>query len=257
MDFTSIMLISLGILISIISAAIGIGGGSLLVPLLHLGLSLDMRFSIGSASLGVLALGLFGSLKYYRSGYVSKRLGLLVAVTVIPSSMIGAYLTSIINSDILAFIFSLILFYVAVRMFILRIPEETEADTSTHNVRPIYIPIYVIIGLLAGMLGIGGGAMLIPFFILIQKIHTRIAIATSMLIIMIRSVFTVPVYYLVNNIILEIAVPIMIGMALGAYVGAQFSIRTRTPVLRKIFGVFLGFVSIRMAFPLIVALIFG
>jgi|Deesub1362B_J571_1020462.scaffolds.fasta_scaffold00004_487 hypothetical protein len=252
MDIASLILIPIGLLISIVSAAIGIGGGSLLVPLFHLAYSLEMRFAVGSASLGVLALGMFGSLKYYRSGYISKKLGLLVASTVIPASMLGAYLTVIINSEVLAFIFSIVLFYAAIRMFILRIPEEGATDTSIHNVHWKYIPIYLVIGVLSGMLGIGGGAMLIPVFILIQRIHTRIAIATSTLIILFRTLFTVPVYYMVNNIIFEYAIPIMIGMGIGAYMGAFISVRTRTPILRKIFGLFLGFISLRMAYPLII-----
>jgi len=105
-------------------------------------------------------------------------------------------------------------------------------------------------GILGGLLGIGGGIIIIPALIFLFGFSQHMAQGTTL-------AFMVPPigllaawqYYKQGFVDLKIAGLICIGFFVGGFFGAKFANQIPDQILRKIFGVFLLLISLRMIFP--------
>lgn len=111
----------------------------------------------------------------------------------------------------------------------------------------------LIVGLLAGAysgaLGVGGGTIMIPAMIYLFGLTQHQAQGTS-LAALLPPVFILAVwrYYQEGNVNIPIAVYIAIGFTVGAFFGADFVQGIPDAVLRKVFGVLLLFLGLKMFF---------
>lgn len=111
-----------------------------------------------------------------------------------------------------------------------------------------------VVGLLAGLLGIGGGliivpvlVVLLPFFDVIPAEHAMVvAIATSLASIIITSVSSVRAHHKRNNVSWNIALPVMLGAGLGALLVGYLAHNLSGNTLQLIFGVAVGILALRM-----------
>jgi uncharacterized membrane protein YfcA len=79
-----------GGVIGFASGVLGLGGGFLLVPLLHFWLRLDMKTAFGTSLAVVGAITIPGAIVHYFLGHVDLRLGILLIIGVIPGALIGS-----------------------------------------------------------------------------------------------------------------------------------------------------------------------
>lgn len=112
-----------------------------------------------------------------------------------------------------------------------------------------YVLLGLTAGLLSGTLGIGGGAILVPSLVFLFGLTQHQAQGTS-LAIMLPPVFILAVmrYYQAGQVKIPIAIFAAIGLTLGALLGAHFVQYISDANLRKLFGVFLIAVGIKMVF---------
>ncbi|MBL7661161.1 sulfite exporter TauE/SafE family protein [bacterium] len=107
---------------------------------------------------------------------------------------------------------------------------------------------YVILGLVtgafAGIFGLGGGVILIPALIAIFGINPHLAMGTSLAVIIPTAVSGVIRQFQYNNVDLKLAVYIMIGSVVGAWIGATISNQLSVAVLKKAFGVMLILIGV-------------
>ncbi|HEX9666548.1 MAG TPA: sulfite exporter TauE/SafE family protein [Thermodesulfobacteriota bacterium] len=109
------------------------------------------------------------------------------------------------------------------------------------------ILIGLVAGIASGFFGIGGGLLMIPamvyFFNLTQHQAqgTSLAVLTPPLVL-----FAAIKYYNEGNVNLRMAVFIALGFVGGAYLGATFVHHVSDPILKRLFGVLLLIVSIKM-----------
>ncbi len=112
-----------------------------------------------------------------------------------------------------------------------------------------YIAVGLIAGVLSGLFGIGGGVLIVPALILIAKMAPQMATGTSL------GALLLPVgilgawqYYRNDSLNVRVALFIALGLAIGAYFGAQLSLRLPATILQRIFAVFLVIVAVRLWF---------
>ncbi|MBF0522192.1 MAG: sulfite exporter TauE/SafE family protein [Candidatus Omnitrophica bacterium] len=113
----------------------------------------------------------------------------------------------------------------------------------------LYVMIGLVSGFLGGMLGLGGGAIMIPAMILMFGLTQHQAQGTS-LAAMLPPVMILAVlrYYHAGNVKIQMACYIALGFVLGGFIGAIFAENIPDLQLKKIFGLFLVFVGIKIAF---------
>ena len=113
----------------------------------------------------------------------------------------------------------------------------------------IILVIGTITGVMAGMLGIGGGLVVIPALVMIMGMSQQSAQGTS-LAMMLPPIGIIAVYnyYKAGHVDIKIALILAIAFLAGSYFGSKLAIKLPTDVLKKIFGIFLLLVAIKMLF---------
>lgn len=111
----------------------------------------------------------------------------------------------------------------------------------------ILIIIGLFTGLLAGMLGIGGGLIVIPALILVMGYSQHAAQGTS-LAMMLPPIGIVAAwnYYRAGHVDLKVALILAVAFIVGSIFGSKIAIGLSENVLKKIFSIFLLLVGLKM-----------
>ncbi len=105
-----------GVGIGLASGLLGLGGGFLLVPFLHMRLGLDMKTTFGTSLAVVGAITVPGAIVHYSLGHVDLALGLLLIFGVIPGAYLGSRAAMRLSNKALRILFGLILIGSAVSL---------------------------------------------------------------------------------------------------------------------------------------------
>jgi len=237
MPFALLLLIIF--LASFILTMVGLGGGLIFSPLFVL-----LKFPVStavSASLflnGIAAIS--AAITYFRKKMVDTRIGLPLLITSTLTAPLGAMVTTRINLRVFTAILALVILVAAIRMLFSKKIEAEEMDISPAQRIIGSGCIGVIIGFMAGLLGIGGGVFIVPLLIHVLKVPTKIAAATSIFIV----VFSSFSGFLTHISLADTNWKFIIIAAFFSFAGGQLGSRIMAERLkgravRRIFGVVL------------------
>ncbi len=246
---------------------LGIGGGVFIVPALQL-LPLSIEFTPQMAAGTSLAMIVFKALsstsRYTQQKRIDYRIGLLLATVTIPGALVGALLTKEIPSFMLRLIFAFFLLYVASRMFFtyslgkFSILENrgggwsrciVDSDDNVYQYSAnmaIGLPLGFLAGVSSGLLGIGGGALMVPILHFALCFPMHLAVATSAFTMIFTSISGTTTHYYAGNIQFDYALILSVGVVVGAQIGAQVAKRISSKNLQRVFGGILVLMSISM-----------
>jgi uncharacterized membrane protein YfcA len=107
----------------------------------------------------------------------------------------------------------------------------------------------VVVGIISGLVGIGGGALLIPALVFMYKMTQHRAQGTSLAVLLLPiGFFAFWQYYKAGNVDVKLAVLIAIGFAAGAYFGGVWAQYLSESVLRKGFAILLAVLALKLYF---------
>ncbi len=249
----------LGGAVGTIGALVGIGGGLILVPVLIF-LGLDPHVATGTSLAVVLFTGLSSALAYFRQKRVDWRTGLILELTTAPGGFLGAFLTTLASSKQMKIFFSLLMMFVAYKMWrgglelgsfaskfkIRRRLVDSDGKIIEYDVdiAPA-IALSFLAGLASGFFGIGGGVLKVPILMAAgAPVHVAVATSSFMIVITASSALLeraslgqIRYYYLIG---------LIPGTIIGAQIGARIAKRTRSRILRRGFALVLCAASIYM-----------
>jgi uncharacterized protein len=105
----------------------------------------------------------------------------------------------------------------------------------------------LVTGVMAGMLGIGGGIIVIPAMVLILGFTQQSAQGTSLAMMLPPvGIFAVINYYKAGHVDIKVAAILAVLFIVGSYFGSKFAVKIPQDTLKKIFGVFLLVVAAKM-----------
>lgn len=105
------------------------------------------------------------------------------------------------------------------------------------------------IGVVSGLVGIGGGALLIPALVFGYGMTQHKAQGTSLAMLLLPTgIFAFWKYYRAGDVDLRLAILIAIGFAIGGWIGGSWAVHISELALRRGFAVVLILVAIRMLF---------
>jgi len=261
-----VLLSPIAFLVGIIAAMTGMGGGVFIVPFLSLVPpydSIGIEKAVGTSLAMIIFTSLSSGIRYSRQRRIDYKVGLILTLTTIPGAFVGAYLTTFITPRVLGLIFGAFLILVALRMvfqfnsyraLIPRIGESWhrkiidsdgavfEYDTNIN----LGLVLSFFGGLSSGLLGIGGGALMVPILHLAMNFPMHVTVATSMFIMIFTSISGTTMHLSLGNVNIDYVIFLCIGVIFGAQLGAHFSKKISGKGLRRIFGAILVLVSIRM-----------
>ncbi|MCW3982359.1 MAG: sulfite exporter TauE/SafE family protein [Candidatus Bathyarchaeota archaeon] len=267
----------LALIVGVVAAMLGIGGGVFVVPALQL-LPLTLEFSPQMAAGTSLAMIVFKSLSssssYARQRRIDYKTGGLLAAATIPGALIGALLTTRMPKDLLILIFAFFLLYLAARMIFSRGTSNRKGAPSFRAHRfatrwrrrlvdsqghvyeyasdlTLGLPLSFFAGVASGLFGIGGGSLIVPILHFVLCFPMHVAVATSVFIMIFTSISGVVTHVSIGNVQFDYALILSIGVIVGAQIGARISGRISGRNLRTIFGFVLVLVSFRMILKLL------
>ncbi len=254
-------------LAGLLGSLTGLGGGVIIVPLLTLAFGVDIRYAIGASLVSVIATSSGAAAAYLKEGFSNIRVGMFLEVATTIGAIGGAYLATRIPTAAIAIIFGLVLLYSAwisvkpedevhiqeqpgplARMLRLDGSYPTSEGTVAYHVTgvPLGFSLMYAAGVLSGLLGIGSGAVKVLAMDHAMKIPFKVSATTSNFMIGVTAAASAGIYLHRGYIDPGLAMPVMLGVSLGALVGARILPEAKVKTLRTVFAVAIAAVAIEM-----------
>lgn len=266
--FAIIVLIG-AFLAGLVGSLTGLGGGVIIIPLLTLGLGVDIHYAIGASIVSVIATSSGSAAAYVKEGITNVRIGMFLEIATTLSAIVGVVIATYIKADYIIVIFGLILLFSAFMMLKKKVDHSNNEKTSVlanyfklngsyptaegvqhyavHRVLGGFCMMFVA-GVLSGLLGIGSGALKVIGMDNIMKIPFKVSTTTSNFMIGVTAAASALVYLHKGQINPAIAMPVTIGVIFGATLGAKILIRTKTDKLKVVFAVVVTFLALQMIY---------
>jgi uncharacterized protein len=240
-------LISGGLFSGILAGFLGIGGGTVLVPL-QIALGYPPLQSVATSSLAIIITAISGTVQNWRMGYIDLQKVLLLGLPAIITSQIGVYLANHIANHILLIAFGCLLLLNIYLVEIRKKLSKKNHPTPQTTLNPLLARILTggAAGLLAGLFGVGGGVIMVPLQILLLAETIKVAIQTSLGVIIITAISATLGHYLSGNILFIEGIVLGIGGLIGAQISTRFLPKLPDPVVSFAFTTFLAIMSIYM-----------
>ena len=256
MLLTIILLILIGGLSAILGSIVGIGGGIIIVPtLVYLGVNhhflhgITTQIAIGTSSVILIVTGLSSSLGYLKTKQVDIKNGSIFLFGLLPGSLIGSFLSRYLTLDSFNLYFGIFMIGVSILLMIRykikpfkifdkpqyeRAYIDVEGKTYHYSVPPFFaFCTTLFIGVLTGLFGIGGGALMTPLMLIVFRFPPHVAVGTSMIMIFLSSVMSSIGHIVQVHVAWGYSIVLIISSVIGAQIGVRVnrSIKSDTVVM--------------------------
>lgn len=174
-----IVLIVVGMLVGVLSGTFGIGGGTVIVPAL-VWLGLSQRNAAATSMLAIVPTAISGVVSYAAGGNVDWLAAALLFCGMFVGGQVGSWLLSRLPELVLRWIFVAFLVFVVINQ-VSFVPSRDHQIAMSVTTGICLALLGVIIGTLAGLLGIGGGALAVPSLSMLFGASDLVARGTSLL----------------------------------------------------------------------------
>ncbi len=222
---------------------LGVGGGVILVPALVFLTDLPFTSAVGTSLLCVVATSVAGSSVQFARGAVDARMAVGLQAYAVLGAVGGGLLAPIVPVSTLQFAFGVLLLVAAWRIW----PRHGESGDAPRTPHPALANVGAGGGgVVASMLGVGGGIVFTPLLHLVVGLDFYRAAATSVYVIGLTAASGGLVYLIRGDVVMSHVGPTMLGVLVGASVAARGVRRFSAAWLKRAFGVLLVYVAIRM-----------
>jgi uncharacterized membrane protein YfcA len=244
--------------LGILAVPAGVGGGVLFVPLVSGFFPFHIDYVRGAGLLVALSSALAAGPALLRSGLANLRLSLPLAVVASVSSIGGALLGLALPPSVIRISLGVAILGIVAVMLLARrseIPEVPAIDRLGAALRmhgvfrdaasggdvawkvhrtPLGLLLFLLIGVLAGMFGLGAGWANVPTLNLLLGAPLKVAAGSSSFILSLVDSSAAWIYLNQGAVLPVIAVPSVVGMMLGAKIGARLLTVLRAAVIRRL-----------------------
>jgi uncharacterized membrane protein YfcA len=243
-----ILLFLIFLSVSLIFSMLGQGGGAFYVPML-LAVSVPFYVAAATSQILIMVVSLSSMLIFAKARMLDWKLVLLIEPPTNLGSFFGGYLSDYIPSYVAKLCFAGVLLIGAYFMY-RPVRDQVQpqvggrwwkwqragvAEPYTINVL-ILVPIMVMAGFVAGMLGVGGGLIKVPAVVLLGGVPIRIAVGSSSLMIGITALTGFVGHLLQGHFDLKLAAVLAAGVLIGSQIGPRLSIKADRARLKKYFA---------------------
>ncbi|BAU65153.1 hypothetical protein STA3757_25320 [Stanieria sp. NIES-3757] len=245
MDFNYLLILSvLGLFSGFLAGIFGIGGGTVLVPIIR-AFGYTPVQAVATSSLAIIMTSISGSIQNWRMGYLNFRRVILLGLPAIATAQIGAVLASNIPGYILLIAFGIFLiiniFLTNLRRRLITTNFENRETATNPSVARLLTG--GTAGFLAGLFGIGGGVIMVPLQMLLLGEKIKVAIQTSLGVIVITSISACLGHAYQGNILWLEGIILGLGGLVGAQVSTRFLPKLPDKVVSLGFNILLGILS--------------
>jgi len=277
------LILGMGGAVGFLSGMFGVGGGFLMTPLLIF-TGIPPAVAVATEANQIVASSFSGALVHFRRRSVDIRLGMLLLAGGIVGSVFGVWLFRLLRELgqldlIISLCYVLFLGVIGALMLIESVNalRRTSRGERAMVRRPghhnwihglpfkvrfkrskLYlsaIPVLVLgglVGILASIMGVGGGFIMVPAMIYLLRVPTNVVIGTSLFQIAIVTAFTTVIQSTTNQTVdVVLALILMVGGVIGAQFGAQVGQKLRGEQLRALLALLVLLVCVRLGYNLV------
>lgn len=276
-------LIALGGIVGLMSGLFGVGGGFLITPLLFF-IGIPPAIAVATGANQVVASSFSGVLAHLRRKTVDIPMGMVLLVGGITGSALGVGVFNLLQRVgqvelVVQLCYVVLLGVVGLTMLRESLSALIAARSSTPARRRLHehswvhrlpwkmkfrasglyisvIPPFLVgmaVGVLAAIMGVGGGFIMVPAMIYLLGMPTKVVIGTSLFQIAAVSAFTTLMHAVSSNTVdVMLAVLLIVGGVVGAQIGTHWGARLRAEQLRVLLALLVLGVCGRLAYDLVV-----
>ena len=237
-------IVMVGVAAGFLSGMFGVGGGILIVPGLVLVAKMDQRIAHGTSLAAVLPISASSLMSYWAHDHVDWRVGACLAAGALAGALLGTRLLHVLPHRTLAISFAALLVVTAVRLFL---PLASgNRDVLTVGTISALVAIGIATGILAGLLGVGGGVVMVPAMMMLLQMPAAMAKGTSVAVIIPTSIMGTWRNRTKKNVDLRAAGILGLGGILAAVAGGWISARMSDTTSNVLFATLLLLVASRL-----------
>lgn len=175
-----ITFVIIGLIAGLLSGLFGVGGGTVIVPLLVLLLPFDQRLAAGTSLAAIVPTASVGVISYAASGSVAWIPAIVLAGGAVIGAQVGTRLLPRISQTILRWGFVGFLLLVIVSLFLVVPSRNAVFELGWINGIGLAL-VGVCTGVIAGLIGVGGGVIIVPVLMLVFGTSDLEAKGTSLM----------------------------------------------------------------------------
>ncbi len=274
------LLLGLGGIVGILSGMFGVGGGFLMTPLLFF-IGIPPAVAVATEANQIVASSFSGVLAHVRRRTVDFRMGTVLMIGGLIGAALGVQIFNALKAvgqvDLLVRLsYVVFLGIIGTLMFveslnaIRRVKAGVAPQRKKHNwvhalpfkmkfrASGLYISVIppalvgVGVGILAAIMGVGGGFVMVPAMIYLLGMPTKVVIGTSLFQIIFVTAFTTLLHATTNfTVDIVLAVLLLVGGVIGAQIGAQLGTRLKAEQLRILLALLVLAVCGKLALDLL------
>jgi uncharacterized membrane protein YfcA len=252
-----------------LGALTGLGGGVVITPVLTLLVGVDLHLAMGATLVSVIATSSGAAASYVKGGFSNARIAMFLEVATTCGALAGAALCARVPAQALGVIFGVVLLYSAWSATRTR-PARAQAPERDHLALILRLngeypgpagPVLYTVqrvragfaimfgaGALSGLLGIGSGAFKVVAMDQVMRLPFKVSTSTSNFMIGVTAAASAGVYLGRGYIDPVVTMPVMLGVLVGASLGARKLAAARTRVVRLLFGVVVAVLAAEMIY---------
>lgn len=267
--FWPLVLLIVTFVMGILAVLGGVGGGVLFVPIISGFFPFHLDFVRGTGLLVALSGAVAAGPGLLKMNLASLRLAIPVALIASACAIIGAMIGLALPTNIVQILLGGTVLGICVLMLTAKkseYPDVQKADkvSSALRIYGVYreastgaiidwkihrtiqgMVLFILIGVMAGMFGLGAGWANVPVLNLLMGAPLKISVATSKFLLSITDTSAAWIYMNQGCVIPMMVVPSLVGIMLGSLVGVRLLAITKPTVIRWVVIGMLGFAGIR------------
>lgn len=253
--------VGVGLLVGVLSGMLGIGGGTILVPVFKLGFGMPALGATATSMFTIIPTSISGAIGHVQGKTCVPRFGVAAGLGGAITSPLGVWLASLSPAWATMVAAACVIAYSACTMLskafaLWKRTRRDEIDGSEPNgdgdngLLPYVVPqgakpvalaalIGLVAGVLSGYVGVGGGFLMIPLFMQLLRMPMKLTSGTSLIGVLMLSVPGTVMQALLGNVQWLAGICVAVGAIPGAVIGTKLLARVPELALRFIFGGFL------------------
>jgi uncharacterized membrane protein YfcA len=261
-------LFAAGLAIGGYGTIVGIGGGPLLVPILHFMFAWPIEEVVASSLFVVFLNATSGSVGYASQKRIDVKGGVAFSVAALPGALLSGLVHHLVRVPFFDIIFGVFLLalagYTVIRLDRVDAPAKLPSRAKRRQLRRIVmvdafkekydfytnqslgISLNLVLGFVAGFLGIGGGVLQVPILVFLLGYPIHIATATSHFVTMLTAAFALTPNVLLGNVHFAATAWLGAGVVVGAQIGAKLATRLRSKAILYLFAAILVVFAVRL-----------
>lgn len=240
---TSVRTLFIGMIGGFFGSLVGLGGAVVIIPLLTGWARITQHKAHVTSLVAVVFTGIVGAFAYARGGAVDLPLAVTVAIAATISSIVAAAYSERVPAAVLKRIFGALLVIASLVLLIgIEVPGSGIVGAWRY---PSGVLLGLFSGVLSGLLGIGGGAFVVPLLVLAFGLDQHLAQGTSLAVMIPAGIAGTLVHWRARRLDFSLIWGLVVGVIAGAFAGGQIALVLPERPLQVLFGVILLWTGLR------------